>query len=81
MDKSKKVGTREEVYKGIALRTAGCLKKDDIIEKRIGNRIIYISKKLSEKMINNPNINILRAHNPNFTKHIQKKNYSFYNTT
>jgi len=69
--KIKKVGTREEVYKGIALRTAGGLKKDDIIEKKIGNRIIYISKKLSDKM--KENVNILRTHNPNLLKKIQKK--------
>jgi hypothetical protein len=69
--KIKKVGTREEVFKNIALRTAGGLKKDDIIEKRIGNRILYISKKLSDKM--KENINILRTHNPNFLKRIQKK--------
>jgi len=69
--KVKKVGTREEVYKGIALRTAGSLKKDDIIEKRIGNRVIYISKKLSDKM--KENVNILRTHNPNFFKRMQKK--------
>ena len=69
--KIKKVGTREEVYKGVALRTAGGLKKDDIIEKKIGNRIIYISKKLSDKM--KENVNILRTHNPNLLKKIQKK--------
>lgn len=69
--KIKKVGTREEVFKNIALRTAGGLKKDDIIEKKIGNRILYISKKLSDKM--KENINILRTHNPNFLKRIQKK--------
>ena len=51
--KIKKVGTREEVFKGTAMRTAGGLKIDDIIEKRIGNRIIYISKKLSDKMKEN----------------------------
>ena len=71
ISKTKKVGTREEVYKGIALRTAGSLKKDDIIEKRIGNRVIYISKKLSDKM--KENVNILRTHNPNFLKKMQKK--------
>ena len=69
--KIKKVGTREEVYKSVALRTAGGLKKDDIIEKKIGNRIIYISKKLSDKM--KENVNILRTHNPNLLKKIQKK--------
>ena len=70
-NKIKKVGTREEVYKSISLRTAGGLKKDDIIEKKIGNRIIYISKKLSDKM--KENVNILRTQNPNFFKRMQKK--------
>ena len=69
--KTKKIGTREEVYNGIALRTAGGLQKNDIIEKKIGNRIIYISKKLSDKM--KENVNILRTHNPNFLK---KLNYN-----
>ena len=69
--KIKTVGTREEVYKGIAQRTAGSLKKDDIIEKVFGNRTLYISKKISNKM--KENINILRTQNPNFFKNIQKK--------
>ena len=62
-NKLKKVGTREEVYNCLASRTAGNLTKNDIIEKIIGSRKIYISKKLSEKMINNPI----------FSKRIQKK--------
>ena len=65
------VGTREEVYKGIASRTAGNLQKNDIIEKKIGNRILYISKKISDKM--KANIHIFRSNNPNFLKSIQKK--------
>ena len=32
--KIKKVGTREEVFKGLAARTAGGLVKNDIIEKQ-----------------------------------------------
>lgn len=51
----KRIGTREEVYKGIASRTAGGLKRDDIIAKQFGTRILYISKKLSDIMRNNPN--------------------------
>ena len=43
--KVKKVGTREEVYKGLAARTAGGLKKDDIIAKQFGTKTIYISKR------------------------------------
>lgn len=68
--KIKKVGTREEVFKGFASRTAGGLKKDDIIEKKFGSRTLYISKKLSEKM--KENITILRAHNPNIFKKLKK---------
>ena len=69
--KIKKVGTREEVFKGLAERTAGSLKKDDIIEKCIGNHKIYISKKLSDRM--KLNIATLRINNPNFFKRLQKK--------
>jgi hypothetical protein len=47
---SKKIGTREEVYKGIASRTAGGLTNTDIIEKTFNGKLIYISKKISEKM-------------------------------
>jgi hypothetical protein len=63
---SKRIGTREEVYKGSATRTAGGLKKDDIIEKSFGSKTIYISKKLSEKM--RENFNIIKANNPNHLK-------------
>jgi hypothetical protein len=69
--KAKKIGTREEVFKGLAERTAGSLKKDDIIEKSIGNHKIYISKKLSDRM--KLNIATLRINNPNFFKRLQKK--------
>ena len=69
--KVKKVGTREEVFKGLAERTTGSLKKDDIIEKIIGNHKIYISKKLSDRM--KLNIATLRINNPNFFKRLQKK--------
>lgn len=70
----KRVGTREEVFKGLAVRTAGGLKKDDIIEKVFGSRKLYISKKLSDKM--KTNFMILKSHNPNFMKRIQKKTHS-----
>ena len=70
-NKIKIVGTREEVYKGTASRTAGNLQKNDIIEKKIGNRTLYISKKISEKM--KANISIFRTNNPNFLKSIQKQ--------
>ena len=50
MDLCKKIGTREEVYKGLASRTAGGLCNSDIIEKNFNGKLIYISKKISEKM-------------------------------
>ena len=73
MDNSriKKTGTREEVYNGLAFRTAGGLKREDIIEKIFGNRKIYISKKLSDKM--KANFNIIRSTNPNHFKRVPKK--------
>ena len=72
--KLKRVGTREEVFKGLATYTAGGLQKDDIIEKKIGQRILYISKKLSERM--KENVNIIKTNNPNFFKRMQKKTIS-----
>lgn len=73
MDSSvnKRIGTREEVFKGLATRTAGGLKKDDIIEKQFGSRKMYISKKLSDKM--RENFNIIRTNNPNHLKRIPKR--------
>jgi len=73
MDSSvnKRIGTRQEVYKGLATRTAGGLKKDDIIEKQFGSRVIYISKKLSDKM--RENFNIIRSNNPNHLKRNPKR--------
>jgi hypothetical protein len=67
----KKVGTRENVYKGLAVRTAGGLKKDDIIAKQFGTRTLYISKKLSERM--RENFNIIRSNNPTHFKRKIKK--------
>lgn len=49
----KRNGTREEVFKGLAARTAGGLKKDDIIAKQFGTRTLYISKRLSDRMREN----------------------------
>lgn len=73
MDSSvnKRIGTREEVFKGLASRTAGGLKKDDIIEKQFGSRKMYISKKLSDKM--RENFNIIRTNNPNHFKRNPKR--------
>lgn len=49
----KRNGTREEVFKGLAVRTAGGLKKDDIIAKQFGTKTLYISKRLSDRMREN----------------------------
>jgi hypothetical protein len=49
----KRLGTREEVFKGLAIRTAGGLKKDDIIAKQFGTKTLYISKRLSDRMREN----------------------------
>ena len=67
----KRIGTREEVFKGIATRTAGGLKREDIIEKQFGTKILYISKKLSDKM--RENFNIIRTNNPNNLRNKQQK--------
>ena len=44
----KKIGTREEVFLGKALRTSGGLTKKDILIKTVNGKNNYISKKLSE---------------------------------
>lgn len=49
----RRVGTREEVFKGLAARTAGGLKKEDIIAKQFGTKTLYISKRLSDRMREN----------------------------
>lgn len=67
----KKIGTREEVYKGLAARTAGGLKRDDIIPKQFGTKTLYISKRLSDRM--RENFNVIRANNPNYFKRQAKK--------
>jgi hypothetical protein len=69
--KTKRVGTREDVYKGLALRTAGGLKREDIIPKQFGTKTLYISKKLSDRM--RENFNVIRANNPNYFKRQAKK--------
>lgn len=71
ISRMKRVGTREDVYKGFAIRTAGGLKREDIIEKQFGTRTLYISKKLSDKM--RTNFNIIRENNPNYFKRNPKK--------
>ena len=67
----KKVGTREEVFKGLAARTAGGLKREDIIEKQFGTRTLYISKRLSDKM--RENFKFIRTNNPNYLKRQSKR--------
>jgi hypothetical protein len=51
--RGKRIGTREEVFKGLAARTAGGLTKADIIAKQFGTRTLYISKRLSDRMREN----------------------------
>lgn len=51
--RGKRIGTREEVFKGLAARTAGGLTKGDIIAKQFGTRTLYISKRLSDRMREN----------------------------
>ena len=65
----KKIGTREEVYKGCASRTAGGLTKTDIIEKNFNGKLIYISKKISEKM--RAQMIALQAHNQSIQQNTQ----------
>lgn len=67
----KRTGTREEVFKGLATRTAGGLKRDDIIPKQFGTKTLYISKRLSDRM--RDNFNVIRANNPNYFKRHAKK--------
>ncbi len=45
-----KIGTREEVFKGLADKTSGGLTKNDIICKIIGGKTLYISSKKSKIM-------------------------------
>ena len=45
--KIKKIGSRQEVYYGLALRTSGGLTKVDIFEKVVNGKKYYVSKKLS----------------------------------
>ena len=73
----KKIGTREEVYKGIASRTAGGLTKNDIIEKNFNGKLIYISKKISEKM--KAQMSALQGHTQS-TQSTQNNNQSNTNT-
>jgi hypothetical protein len=76
--KIKKVGTREEVFKGLATRTAGGLFKNDIIEKQFGTRKLYISKRLSDKM--RESFNTIRLNNPNHLKRLSRKIPINFNT-
>ena len=51
----KKTGSREEVYKGLAEKTKGGLKKANLKEKIIGKKIKYVSLRKSLRMTkNNP---------------------------
>lgn len=74
-----KIGSREEVFKGLADRTSGGLTKNDIICKTIGGKTLYISSKKSKimkdilkKTKTNPKI-----HQDNHNTPLTKKNISF----
>ena len=50
----KKIGSRKEVYLGIALKTSGGMTRDDIIKSvKEKAKKIYLSKKISSRMKNN----------------------------
>ena len=73
--RGKRIGTREEVFKGLAARTAGGLTKADIIAKQFGTRILYISKRLSDRMREN-----FQNTNNNFRKRVRKTLVATNNT-
>ena len=84
MEYSKNIGTREEVYKLIAKRTNGGLLKCDIIEKNNNGKLLYISKKISDKMkANTSNICFLKKktqnNNQNQNNHNNQNNQNNQN--
>ena len=84
MEYSKNIGTREEVYKLIAKRTNGGLLKCDIIEKNNNGKLLYISKKISDKMkANTSNICFLKkkTQNNNQNQNNQNNNHNQNNQT
>ena len=74
----KKIGTREEVYKGGASRTAGGLTKNDIIEKNFNGKLINISKKISDKM--RAQMTALQTHNQSIQQNSQTNTQTNTNT-
>lgn len=94
LSSKKKIGSREEVYNDLARKTSGGMKKNDIIKKHINkknqNKTKYLSRKISERMKNNPNIKRKKRtiHNKignqnktkkahNYPRLKSKKNFSF----
>ncbi len=51
--RQKKIGTREEVYNGVALQTSGGMTRDDIMQEMRGGNIYYKSKVISQRMKEN----------------------------
>ena len=49
----KKKGTREEVYLGLAQKTSGNMRKDDIIRRETAKKPKFLSRKISERMKKN----------------------------
>uniref|UniRef100_A0A6C0EFE8 Uncharacterized protein n=1 Tax=viral metagenome TaxID=1070528 RepID=A0A6C0EFE8_9ZZZZ len=67
----KKIGSRKEVYLGIALKTSGGMTRDDIIKSvKDKAKNIYLSKKISSRMKNNNPLVLYRKH-----KKSKKKGY------
>lgn len=66
----KKIGTRKEVYLGVALKTSGGMTRDDIIKSvKEKAKKIYLSKKISSRMKYNSPLLSYRKH-----KQSKKKN-------
>jgi hypothetical protein len=67
----KRIGSRKEVYLGIALKTSGGMNRDDIIKSvKEKAKKIYLSKKISHRMKNNSPLLSYRKH-----KKSKKKEY------
>ena len=57
----KAVGSKAQVFKGLARHTSGGLKKADIVRKKVGNSYRYVSKKKSKKGKSHPWIKAVMA--------------------
>lgn len=80
----KRYGNREDVYNGIARQTTGGLTKNDLIKKKIANKTVYISLRLSKSMKEVDNLKLYRKNkktkakkNPLSNSHGKTKKISF----